>query len=229
MPRASQASEHDTHIRVWDVPTRLFHWAVVGLVLTSWIAADQGFMRLHLVSGSTLMALLLFRLVWGVIGSSTARFSDFVATPPKVLEYLRTLKGSQKSRYAGHNPAGGWMVLVMISLLCAQVITGLFANDGVRFQGPLALQVSTDTSDRLTALHGTLFNVLVVMIYLHVVAVFFYLCVRGENLISPMLTGTKHRHHVPPDARPHFASVSIAVGIFALALGVAWWLARKLI
>jgi cytochrome b len=214
------------HVSVWDIPTRLFHWSIVCLVLTSWIAADQGYMRVHLWSGSTLLALLLFRLIWGVIGSTTARFSDFVTPPHTVLGYLRALVSANKPHHAGHNPAGGWMVVVFLALLCAQVGTGLFANDGLHFNGPLALHVGTDTSDRLTALHGTLFNVLLLLIYLHVVAVFFYFFVKNENLIAPMVTGKKPRHHVPAERKLHFVGVSIALAVLAVAAAIVWWIVR---
>lgn len=209
--------------RVWDAPVRIFHWAIVGLVVTSWVTADQGFMRIHQWSGSALLALLLFRLAWGLFGSSTARFSGFVRSPFAAFRYLRALSRSDPPKYAGHNPAGGWMVLALLSLLCAQVTTGLFANDGLGFMGPLALQVAADDSDRLTSLHGWLFNLLLLLVWLHVVAVFFYLLVKRENLILPMLTGRKPAHLMPGGHEPRMARLWIAAILFAIAAGVAWW------
>ena len=127
--------ESHRHVVVWDLPTRIFHWTVVVLVAVSWFSADQGFMRVHLWSGLTLLALLLFRILWGVLGSTTSRFRDFLHPPRKVMAYLRA---RDDALYAGHNPAGGWMVALMIAVLLAQALTGLFSNDGLHFTGPLA-------------------------------------------------------------------------------------------
>src|SRR5882757_5323575 len=100
------------HVRVWDLPLRLFHWSIVFLIAVSWISADQGYMQVHLVSGLTLLALLLFRVAWGVLGSTTARFRDFLHPPRRIIGYL---KGRDKNKwYAGHNPAGGLMVAALI-------------------------------------------------------------------------------------------------------------------
>lgn len=216
-----QDSNRD-HIYVWDLPTRLFHWAVVSLVVTSWITADQGYMRVHLWSGLTVTALLLFRVIWGLIGSTTARFSDFVRSPRCVWRYLRGRPDAARQRHAGHNPAGGWMVIAMLSILFLQVGTGLFSNDGIRFNGPFALHVSSDTSDHLTSLHGALFNVLLALTYMHVVAVFYYLLVKGDNLIGPMLTGQKLRQRVPPGTELRFVRSLFALALFTLLVAATW-------
>jgi cytochrome b len=203
-------------IRVWDLPTRIFHWSIVVLVLTSWMSADQGKMEIHLYSGSALLALLLFRIIWGFIGSSTARFSDFLTHPRRVWSYLRG--DARGGGYAGHNPAGGWMVIVLIAILCAQAITGLFSNDDISFNGPLSTRISKDQSDRLTIVHGAMFNVILLLIWVHVVAVFFYLFVKAENLIRPMCTGKKCRSSVPPDAKLDFVtSIAALVALVTAA------------
>ena len=207
-------------VRIWDAPTRWFHWAVAALVATSWFTGSQAYMKAHLWSGLTLLALLIFRLVWGVIGSTTARFSDFLHPPTRVLGYFRALLSHDKPAYAGHNPAGGWMVLTLMAFLLAQVTTGLFSNDGIRFMGPLALRVSADTSDRLSELHRLLFNGILCLVWLHLVAVFFYLLVKGENLIRPMVTGYKHRAHVPSNLTLNFIHAAVAVLVMAAAAGL---------
>jgi cytochrome b len=177
-------------------------------------------MKLHLWSGLTLLTLLLFRVAWGVLGSTTARFSNFVAGPRTVVNYFRDSMAGAKPRHAGHNPAGGLMVVVLIAALLAQAIIGLFSNDGVRFNGPLALWVSTDVSDRLTEVHGILFNVILALVWMHVVAVFFYLCVKAEDLIKPMVTGYKHRAHVPANLNLVFTHWAIALVVLAAAAGI---------
>src|SRR5580698_10065108 len=121
MPTDPAKSAAGEHIRVWDIPTRLFHWSIVALVIVSWFSADQAYMSVHLWSGLTLLALLLFRLGWGVLGSSTSRFSDFLHPPHKVIAYLRTQARGARILHAGHNPAGGLMVVVLLAVLLAQV------------------------------------------------------------------------------------------------------------
>jgi cytochrome b len=209
------------HVRVWDIPTRFFHWTVVVLLCVSWFSADQGFMRVHLWSGLTLLALLLFRIGWGILGSTTSRFSDFLHPPHKVMAYLR---GHEKSLYAGHNPAGGWMVAALIAILLAQALTGLFANDGLHFTGPLALWVSDDVSTRITGLHGTIFNIILLLIWCHVVAVGFYLLVKNHNLVRAMFTGKKHPRHVPDGLNLRFTRLSIALLLLVLATGIVAWI-----
>ena len=208
------------YVLVWDIPTRIFHWTIVVLVALSWFSADQGFMRVHLWSGLTLLALLLFRVLWGLFGSTTSRFVDFLHPPRKVVAYLR---GHEKTLYAGHNPAGGWMVAVMIGVLLAQVLTGLFSNDGLHFTGPLALWVSDDVSTRITGLHGAISNIILVLVWLHVVAVGFYLLVRNHNLVRAMVTGRKHVHHVPAGLNLSFTRLSIALLLLGLTAGIAAW------
>jgi cytochrome b len=216
--------EKQEHVQVWDAPVRLFHWAVVILMLVSWLSADQGYMRVHLWSGLTLLALLVFRLVWGVIGSSTARFGDFLYPPRKVLAYLRSLAGANKTLFAGHNPAGGLMVVGLIAVLLLQALTGLFSNDGLRFHGPLALLVSEETSTGITGLHGMIFNIILALVWLHVVAVGFYLFVKGDNLIFPMLTGKKKRAHVPEGWTMKLVHPLIALLVLIAAAGLVFWL-----
>ena len=211
------------HIRVWDAPTRLFHWSVVALVFLSWLSADQGYMRIHLVSGLTLLALLLFRIAWGLVGSTTARFSSFLHPPRRVAAYLKTLAGGERIFHAGHNPAGGLMVLALIVVLLAQVATGLFANDGVQFHGPLALLVSEDVSTRLTNIHGLIFDLILILVWCHVVAVGFYLLVKGDNLVWPMITGKKSRTHLPEELNIVFTRLYIALLLLAVSGAIAAW------
>lgn len=213
-------------VRVWDLPVRLFHWTVVGLVALSWLSVENGFLILHQWSGLTLLALLLFRIAWGFAGSTTARFTDFVRGPGQALSYLRALSRGNRILHPGHNPAGGWMVMALLMILMLQATTGLYANDGVHFSGPLAGQVSSDISDRLTSLHGSMFNVVIALVWIHVVAVLFYTYVRGENLIAPMISGDKPGDQVPAGTELKFAAYSWALLWLALAAGAVWWMVR---
>jgi cytochrome b len=202
---------------VWDPAVRIFHWSLASLMLLSWISADQGWMKVHLWSGVTVLTLLTFRVAWGFLGSSTARFSSFVAGPRATLEYLQGLSRGQVKAHIGHNPAGGWSVVLLLATLTLQVATGLVANDGVRFDGPLVPLVGRDLSDRATDLHVLTFNAVLVLVWLHLVAAFFYLLVKGDNLIRPMITGRKNAGSLPDGARVEIASSRRAAMVAAAA------------
>jgi cytochrome b len=228
MPMADDTrANRALHIQVWDAPTRLFHWAIVILVFVSWLSADRGLMTVHLCSGLALLALLLFRIGWGIVGSTTARFSDFLRPPRAVIGYLKGLARGEKHLYAGHNPAGGLMVIGIIAILLVQAATGLFANDGLHFSGPLALLISDDASTWITQLHGVIFNLILLLVWCHVVAVGFYLFVKGDNLVKAMVTGKKPHTHVPAELRVAFTRSYIALLLLLLVLtvgGVAWFM-----
>lgn len=174
-------------MRVWDLPTRLFHWLIAALVFVSWGAAEWHTMELHYLSGLAVLGLLVFRLLWGLFGSSTARFASFVRGPSAVRAHLR---GRTDPQPAGHNPLGALSVLALLGLLAVQVGTGLFATDTDGLEsGPLSFLISYDTADLLTEIHEISFNLLLAMIALHVAAIAWYLVVKRRNLVRPMVTG----------------------------------------
>ena len=210
--------------KVWDTPTRLFHWSIVCLVAFSWFTADQGYMQAHFWSGFILLVLLLFRIAWGFFGSTTSRFSDFLQRPSVILRYCKALKRRERPRYAGHNPIGGLAVMAFLVILLAQAVTGLFSNDGVRFHGPLALEISSNASDNLSRWHRWLFNGVIALVWMHLVAVFFYFFVKNENLIRPMFNGKKIGRHLPPRPELEFTSNYRAVAIIAVVSGALAYL-----
>ena len=175
-------------IRLWDLPTRLFHWLLAGLVVASFVSGKIGgnAMDWHGKFGLAILGLLAFRLVWGFAGSTYARFVSFLPTPAKVLAYLRG-----QWRGVGHNPLGAFSVFGRLLLLAFQVGTGLFGNDDIAFRGPLYELIGKDLSDRLTGLHKLSVNVLIALVTLHIVAIAFYVRVKKDDLIRPMLTGWK--------------------------------------
>lgn len=174
-------------VRVWDLPVRITHWAFVVGVIFSWWTAETGRLEWHMWSGYALLALLLFRLYWGFFGSSTARFSRFVRGPRAIGAYL---KGSW-AEVAGHNPLGALSVLALLVLLLTQILLGLFAGDiDGMWSGPLSLYVSFEATRVAAEWHEVVFNVLMVVITLHVIAVLFYLF-RKQNLIGAMFTGNR--------------------------------------
>lgn len=173
-------------VRIWDLPVRLFHWAIVLLVPALWATHEWELLDVHILLGELMLGLVLWRLLWGVLGGSTARFAGFVRGPRAVFSYL-----AGKGRKAfGHNPLGGWSVVAMLLLLCVQVGLGLFAIDEDALnEGPLAHLVSYDTARILAHRHETVFWILVALIAVHVAAILWYRLVRRDDLVTPMLTG----------------------------------------
>lgn len=174
--------------RLWDLPIRLFHWLLVFAVVASVVSGQLGgnLIDWHGRIGLFFVGLIVFRLIWGIVGSTHARFASFFPTPGRVRAYLR---GDWRGK--GHNPLGSLSVFALLGLLTVQVATGLFANDDISFVGPLFDLVSKSTSNRLTGIHHLTANALFVLIALHVAAIVFYLRVKKQNLIKPMVTGWK--------------------------------------
>jgi cytochrome b len=180
-------------VRVWDLPTRLFHWLLVALVAGSFATGKVGgnAMIYHEWCGEAILALLIFRVVWGFIGSAPSRFGTFLAGPSTVFRYALTLLRRDEDHHLSHNPLGGWSVMAMLLVLLIQAGTGLFANDDIFIEGPLYKWVSKATSDRLTSIHHFNHDVIIVLVAVHVAAVLFHLVYKKENLIIPMITGRK--------------------------------------
>lgn len=177
---------NSTRHRLWDLPTRLFHWllvlAVAGAVITGQLGGNL--MVWHGRLGLLIAGLLAFRLTWGFIGSTYARFAQFVPTPAKIRAYL-----AGQWQGMGHNPLGALSVFALLGLLTVQVSTGLLANDDIAFVGPLYVLVDKDLSNLLTGLHHKVGDLLIILIGLHVAAIMFYTHVKKQNLVKPMVTG----------------------------------------
>ena len=188
----TQTDETVKPARVWDFPTRLFHWALVIAFGVSWYTAENTIMEVHRWSGYTIIALLTFRLYWGLFGSSTARFAGFVKGPRAILGYLRGLASGARADIVGHSPLGALSVIAMLLLLVMQVCLGLFAVDidGIE-SGPLSYLVSFDVGRVAARTHHLVFNALLALVALHIVAIAFYLIAKRDNLIGPMFTGRK--------------------------------------
>jgi cytochrome b len=180
-------------VLVWDLPTRVFHWLLVSLVVSSFITGKTGgnWMLYHERCGEAILALLIFRVVWGFIGSAPSRFRTFLAGPATVFRYALTLLRKDSDHHLSHNPLGGWSVAAMLLVLFIQAGSGLFANDDIATQGPLYKWVSKAASDRLTSLHHLNHDVIIVLVAVHVAAVLFHLIYKKENLITSMITGVK--------------------------------------
>ena len=226
MARAAKRPNHRSSglhlpMPVWDLPTRLFHWILPVLLIVSYVSVQENYMRVHLASGITVLALLVFRVIWGLVGSETARFSHFLHSPFAALRHLLHLARREPDTQIGHNAAGGWMVLVMLLILFAQVGTGLFANDDGATEGPLAKFVRKDTSDWLSKLHGINFDILLGAIVLHLLAIAAYAILKRHNLVRPMISGKKRLPAATP--APRMASPLLAAVLLAV-IGVGAWL-----
>ena len=211
-------------MRVWDMPTRLFHWAVVLLVLFSYVTVQINWMQIHYWSGYTMLTLLLFRLVWGFIGSETSRFRHFLRSPIVGVAHLAKFRDRLPDREIGHNAAGGWMVLTMLAALSVQASTGLFAGDPIEGGGPFIDQVASGTQKLLNRVHDWNFNIILGLISLHIVTIIAYAVVKRHDLVRPMVTGTKR---LPANMRqPRFANPLVAVLVLAGAAMLVWALVR---
>lgn len=217
-----------THtIRVWDLPTRLFHWllvlCVLGLVITGKIGG--GAIVWHARLGYAVLALLLFRLVWGFAGGHWSRFSRFLRGPASVIAYL---KGTGPLAHrVGHNPLGALSVLAMLAVLIAQVGTGLVSDDEISFTGPLNRFVSSSLGLAATSYHKQIGQWLIIgLVVLHVGAVLIYLWKKRENLVRPMITGDKEWPEPAPSSRDDGKARTIAAVVLALCAGVAVAVAR---
>ncbi len=217
-------NENERPMKVWDAPTRLFHWAIVLLVLASWATAHFELMDWHVWSGYAIFTLLVFRLLWGIVGSDTARFAWFLRSPAAAFRHLRVFHRREPDTEIGHNAAGGWMVLLLLGLLAFQVATGLYANNQALTEGPFAELVGQETSDWLTHIHRVTFTVIEIAVLVHVLAVGAYMLVRRHDLLLPMITGSKR---LPAGLRsPRLRSPILAVACLAVAIGVVTYVIR---
>jgi cytochrome b len=208
-----------TRLKVWDLPTRLFHWALVVLVGLAWWSVSDRNLQLHRICGSLVAGLLVFRLWWGLVGGSTARFAAFLKGPGAVIAYARGLLGHAEPA-AGHNPMGGWSVAALLALLLAIVGFGLFAVDVDGLEsGPFSYLVSYEVGRTASHLHDLMFDGLKVLVVVHLAAIGFYAVVKREDLVRAMVDGRK----ALPDAEAPLApgkGWALVVGLL-MGAGVA--------
>ena len=207
-------------VRIWDLPTRIFHWSLVFLVIGMVVSGLRGggAMEWHMRMGYAVLSLLMFRIVWGLVGGRWSRFASFIYAPSAVLAYL---KGQGKPEHsAGHNPLGAGSVFAMLLFLLAQIGSGLMADDEIATNGPLTKFVSNATVSLATNYHKNIGKwVLALLVVLHIAAILFYLIKKRENLVRPMLIGDKELAQPVAAARDDTASRTLALVIFALCAG----------
>lgn len=175
-------------VKVWDLPLRLFHWSLVLAVIAAIVTGEIGgeWADWHGHAGLTALGLVVFRLIWGFIGTTYARFASFFPTPGRILPYVR---GAWQG--VGHTPLGALSVFTLLAIITAQIVTGLLSNDDIAFEGPLVQLVDKDFSDKMTSWHARVFYGLTTLIGLHVTSIMFYALIKRHSLILPMLTGNK--------------------------------------
>ena len=199
---------------VWDLATRLFHWSLVVCFALAWWSAKFERYDIHEVTGQVMIVLLVTRFVWGFLGSVHSRFSDFVVGPGSVLAYLR----GQPSPTPGHNPLGGWSVLALLCLLLLQAISGLFNSDDIMFSGPLYYAAEPQLRDLMGVVHQWTFDILLVLIALHILTIMYYQFRLKKQLIQPMLVGSA------TDREGHKAPVSALKAVLvAIVIALLLW------
>jgi cytochrome b len=211
-------------VALWDLPMRIFHWFLVIAIAVAIASAQVGgeWMEIHEQAGIVTIGLIAFRLVWGMIGSTYARFSHFFPTPTRVKDYLG-------GRWAGlgHNPIGAFSVFALLGILATQAVTGLFANDDITFEGPWSGRISKELSDSITGFHHDLSEVIYILLGLHVAAILFYRLVKKNDLVKPMITGWKNvdAASVPasePAKKGGWVALIAAIVVAFAAMSLAW-------
>jgi cytochrome b len=178
-------------VRVWDIPIRVFHWLIVALVAAAYATWRLNWMVWHGWIGDAVLALVLFRLLWGFFGGETARFSGFLTSPGKAFQHLKRAFRREPDHQVGHNPAGGWMVLLLLALLLAETLTGLYVANDIADEGPMTEMAPAWVANAITSAHAILWDALLAAIVLHVLAIAAFAAIKGQNLVRPMITGTK--------------------------------------
>lgn len=202
--------------KLWDWPTRLFHWSLVVIIALSWWTANEGHMDWHERLAYTLLVLLLTRVLWGFVGSHASRFSSFLRGPRTVLAYLK----GQVGPGAGHNPLGGWSVMLLLAMLFLQIVSGLFNSDDILFDGPLYHLASSEWQDRMGQVHVIAFDVLLIMIAVHILAVLYHQWRHKQPLIQAMLRGSARAREGLEPTRPGWWAIVIALLVAAALWGL---------
>lgn len=213
-------------VRVWDLPTRLFHWLLVACVAGSLVSGyvGGGAIDWHARFGYVLLALLLFRLVWGFVGGHWSRFASFVRSPRSVAAYLRGQ--AHPDHLVGHNPLGAGSVLAILLVLLAQVATGLVNDDEISFQGPLYPLVSSRLASAAHTFHAWGQWLVIALVVLHLAAIAWYGLRKRQNLVRPMVLGDKELAAPAASSRDDAASRILAAVVLAACAGLVVWIVR---
>lgn len=213
-------------IRVWDLPTRLFHWGlallVVAAIITEKIGGDV--IVWHFRCGYAALTLVLFRLLWGVVGTRYARFSSFIYMPASIIGYVKGLKSSVREQYLGHNPLGSLSVFALLGVVLMQSISGLFSNDDIANEGPLAKFIGKGLSDKVTWFHTEVSAYLIyIFIGMHIAAIAYYYFRKKQDLVKPMIVGDKLTELDGPPANDSWTVRLLALALFAGCAAIVYY------
>lgn len=207
---------------IWDLPTRIFHWAFALVIIGCWATHELGseYIDWHMQLGYVAIGLLCFRVIWGFIGTKHARFASFFPTPTKIKRYL----SDDKRKVAGHNPLGSLMVFAMLVLVMLQAASGLFIDDEIFTTGPYFNALGSDVDKVMSMIHHNAFDIIAIAIFVHVAAVVFYQRVKKQNLVKPMVTGYKNEDDINTGDAISGSKVWLGVIIALLCAGFVYWL-----
>lgn len=209
---------------VWDLPLRLFHWLFASTILGLWFTAEQGYTENHMLLGYFALSLVIFRILWGFVGSKHSKFIEFIPTPKKLINYISAVKQGNSPYMPGHNPLGSLMVIMMIVLVSLQSISGLFMSDDVFSSGPYHGVLDSDVENIMKFIHHNFFDYLLIAIGFHILAIAFYWKVKKQNLVVPMITGEKPADTIKEEDKIPHSKILLAI---ILAIGVStfvYWL-----
>ena len=206
-------------VKAWDLPTRLFKWTLVLLIIAAWVSSSfaDPVMTVHKAVGYAVLTLLVYRVLYGFFGASTARFKAFVRPPSDVIAYFRALRANTARPYLGHNPAGGAMIVLLLLACGVQAVIGLFASDGVTASGPFADRIGDRLSGWATSIHATWFYVILGLAAVHIGVNLYYQFRKRDNVIGAMITGQKAAANFADERAVKERSPLVAVGCLATA------------
>lgn len=218
-------------VRAWDLPTRVFHWALVFCIFSAWVSFEYAgkigdpTLRWHRWNGYAILVLLVFRIIWGFVGGSTSRFAAFLDWPWKALGYLKDTFSGRHRRYLGHNPAGSWMIVGLIAVVMIQAMLGLFTLEHNELTaGPLQRLILDDekTTKLIQTLHGLGFYLILGLVALHVTANVLYRMLAKDKLIEAMITGVKPAAAYEDQQEARGGSVAAALVCLVLAMAIVF-------
>lgn len=207
---------------IWDIPTRLFHWAIVITLCYSWYSMEiEENLDRHFLSGYVALGLILFRIIWGFVGSRYARFASFAYKPSEINTYAKSLFARDSEQHAGHNPMGGLSVFALLLVILIQATTGMFTDDEYYYFAPLNQFVSPDTASTITQFHGTNAKFILGLALLHIVAILFYRFYKRHKLVLAMITGRKHDEQDDFEAIPG-SRLPLAIALAAVVAAIVY-------
>jgi len=213
-------------VKIWDVPVRIFHWSLVTLFIAAYVTNLLGpnYFNYHLWAGYGIIVLVVFRILWGFVGTYHARFFNFVRTPVATTKYALSVLKKKDVHYLGHNPLGAVMVVALLLAILVQAVTGLFSNDEIINLGPLYGYINDELSLKLTSIHRQLFYWIAGAIFLHIAAVLFHVWFKRDNIVKAMFTGKKNTDELAEEKSISSSRIWLAIIIVAIVIAALVWI-----